>query len=259
MSSSIKLDKDEKGKSIYFTMYKDMIGLTPPYLTPWRIISGTSKSLLIERPTYAIGEPIISTVREVEICLDPKSTCHVFYIAPIGLRDLRTCKCPMDGQNIGPQLDCDEQSTIPHDMLYPATTGGHRDKVSYYEAFLMDFILMGKLIHLGYLMMMHMISYCESMTRVLFYGRFLIRVFKDVELSFTEPPHVEIPPHQAPHAPNHAPWMDMTAQINSLGTCMEEFAIVSDSRFYFMEDRMDQYQVGFTSRFEHLEDCMDEH
>ena len=51
----------------------------------------------------------------------------------------------------------------------------------------------------------------------------------------------------------------MTAQISSLGTCMEEFAIVSDSRFYFMEDRMDRYQVCFTSRFERLEDCMDEH
>ena len=33
---------------------------------------------------------------------------------------------------------------------------------------------------MGYLMMMHMISCCESTTRVLTYGRFLTRVFKDV-------------------------------------------------------------------------------
>ena len=33
---------------------------------------------------------------------------------------------------------------------------------------------------MGYLMMMHMISCCESTTRVLPYDRFLIRVFKDV-------------------------------------------------------------------------------
>ena len=47
---------------------------------------------------------------------------------------------------------------------------------------------------------------------------------------------------------------------------MEGFSIVSDTRFYSIEDRMDQYQVGFTSqfeylqqRFEHIEDRMDQH
>ena len=44
----------------------------------------------------------------------------------------------------------------------------------------MDSIMTGRQIHVGYLMMMHMISCCESMTRVLSYGHFLIRVFKDV-------------------------------------------------------------------------------
>ena len=60
--------------------------------------------------------------------------------------------------------------------------------------------------------------------------------------------------------------MDLFGQISSLGTHIEKFAIVSDTRFYFMEDRMDQYQVGFTSqfeylqqRFEHIEDRMDQH
>ena len=83
---------------------------------------------------------------------------------------------------------------------------------------------------------------------------------------FTEPPHTEIPPHRAPLTPNHAPLMDLFGQISSLGTHIEKFAIVSDTRFYFMEDRMDQYQVGFTSqfeylqqRFEHIEDRMDQH
>ena len=84
--------------------------------------------------------------------------------------------------------------------------------------------------------------------------------------SFTEPPHIEIPPHQAPHTPDHASWMDLSTQINFLGTCMEELAVVSDTWFYSMEDRMDQYQVGFTSQFEHLqqrfeclENRMDQH
>ena len=85
------------------------------------------------------------------------------------------------------------------------------------------------------------------------------------QLSFTKPPHTEIPPHQTPHAPDHAPWMDLSAQISYLDICMEEFAVVSDTWFYSMEDRMDQYQVGFTSQFEylqqifeHIEDHMDQ-
>ena len=35
--------------------------------------------------------------------------------------------------------------------------------------------------------------------------------------SFTELPHTEIP-SQAPHAPDHASWMDLSSQISSLGT-----------------------------------------
>ena len=55
--------------------------------------------------------------------------------------------------------------------------GGHKDEVFYYEAFLIYFILTGRQIHLGYLMMMHMIACCESTTCVIPYGHFLTRVF----------------------------------------------------------------------------------
>ena len=46
--------------------------------------------------------------------------------------------------------------------------------------------------------------------------------------SFLGPPHTKIP-SQAPHAPDHAPWMDLSAQISLLGTRMEELSVVSDS------------------------------
>ena len=58
--------------------------------------------------------------------------------------------------------------------------GGHQDEVSYLESFIVDSIFTRKRIHVGYLMMMHMISYVESTTRVLPYNRFLTQVFKDV-------------------------------------------------------------------------------
>ena len=59
--------------------------------------------------------------------------------------------------------------------------------------------------------------------------------------------------------------MDLSAQISSLDTRIEELVVVSDTQFYSMEDRMDQYQTYFTSsfeylqqRFEHMEDRMDQ-
>ena len=64
--------------------------------------------------------------------------------------------------------------------------------------------------------------------------------------SFIELPHTELP-SQAPHAPDHAPWMDVSAQISSLGTRMEELALVHDTHFYSMEEHMDQYQTSVTS------------
>ena len=71
--------------------------------------------------------------------------------------------------------------------------------------------------------------------------------------AFTKPTHIEIPHPQAPLAPDHALQVDLSVQINSLGTCMEELVVVSDTRFYSMEDRMDQYQASFTSQFEYLQ------
>ena len=59
-------------------------------------------------------------------------------------------------------------------------------------------------------------------------------------------------PSQAPPVPDHDPWMDLSAQISSLGTCMEKLAIVHDSHFYSIEEHLEQYQAGFTSQFEHL-------
>ena len=57
----------------------------------------------------------------------------------------------------------------------------------------MDSILIGQWIHVGYLMMMNMISYIESTTRVLPYGRFLTRVFKDSRVDLSIETNFEAP------------------------------------------------------------------
>ena len=64
--------------------------------------------------------------------------------------------------------------------------------------------------------------------------------------SFTELPHTKLQ-SQAPHVLDHAPWMDVSAQISSLGTHIEELTLVHDTHFYSMVEHIDQYQTGFTS------------
>ncbi|RVW26791.1 hypothetical protein CK203_099719 [Vitis vinifera] len=71
------------------------------------------------------------------------------------------------------------------------------------------------------------------------------------ELSFTagpssQPSFTELPPPPAPHAPDHPPWMDLSTQINSLRTRMEELVVIHDTRFYSMEEHLDQYQTRVT-------------
>ncbi|RVW88445.1 hypothetical protein CK203_043886 [Vitis vinifera] len=248
MSSSIKLDKDEKGKSIDSTMYRGMIEDYQRY-----------KQKFAQR-NVVLGEVSISP------------NCNIS-----GLHmDLVT-------------------------RLYPPLEVLRFNWTQRASAIFLDIALVGlkvyeskvwpivpsfelRKIHLGYLMMMHKISFYESTTHVLPYGSFLTRVFKDVEVDLSRETNFEIrraerptthargqgqvhpgveekaeiremeetSPHQTPHAPDHAPWMDLSAQISSLGTRMEELVVVSDTRFYSMEDHMDQYKTGFTSQFEYM-------
>ena len=140
-----------------------------------------------------MGGPITSIVREVEIQLDSESIYHIFYIAPIGLRvyesQIRPAVLGFEPretiQSICGLLDAYEMgkplahsltviSKVLHHILcfIFLPQGRHQDEVSYYKAFLIDSILTRRQIHLGYLMMMHMIACCESTTRVPPYGRF---------------------------------------------------------------------------------------
>ncbi|WKA08876.1 hypothetical protein VitviT2T_026560 [Vitis vinifera] len=76
--------------------------------------------------------------------------------------------------------------------------------------------------------------------------------------TFIKPLHTKIPPPQTPLASDHAHWMDLSTHISSLGTCMEEPAVVSDTQFYSMEDCMDQYQFEYLKqRIERIEDCLE--
>ncbi|RVW88763.1 hypothetical protein CK203_034671 [Vitis vinifera] len=297
MSSSINFDKDEKGKPIDSTMYRGMIGLKEKELVALvlghSLVSWHSKKQNL----------VVLSMAEAEYILAGESWLPLGHRASAQLSRLN--------RRLVERRDLTSPYLVPWRIINGTNKSllreKHQDEVSYYEAFLMDPILTGRRIHLGYLMMMHMISCCESTTHVLPYSRFFTRVFKDVGVdlsretyfeapnsydtyddlsigqmkfeklegvqfkatffewmvseptyiaepssqpSFIEPPHVEIPPHQVPHAPDHVLWMDLSPQISSRDTSMEEFIV---QRFESMEDRTDQHQATF----EHLQQMIE--
>ena len=156
--------------------------------------------------TYGLGGPIIFTVRDVEIRLSSESICRIFDIPSVGLKGYESKTWPIvsgfepreaiqrmcglvDAQGIG-KPSAHSLTMISRVLQHMICSillpqGRHRDEVSYLEAFFIDSILTGRRIHVGYLMMMHMISCCESTTRVLPYDRFLTRVFKDAEVDLS--------------------------------------------------------------------------
>ncbi|RVW38076.1 hypothetical protein CK203_097278 [Vitis vinifera] len=147
MSSSIKLDKDEKGKSNQLNYERDGCfraqGKRPaepsqPEQTEprrkascddFRVDFSDSGAFFLFMVTYGLGGPIMSTVER-------------------GYSEVvRPCRRLGDGQTIGTQPDHDQPSPSSHDLLHPIATRQHRDEVSYLEAFIVDSILMGRRIH----------------------------------------------------------------------------------------------------------------
>ena len=63
--------------------------------------------------------------------------------------------------------------------------GGHRDEVSYLEAFLVYSIIVGRRLNIGYIIMNHMAACGESKTLILPYGHIMTRVFKAFGIEFT--------------------------------------------------------------------------
>ncbi|KAL6332544.1 hypothetical protein AAG906_008964 [Vitis piasezkii] len=102
MSSSIKLDKDEKGKSIDSTMYRGMIGLWYLKSDSFELIHFSDVDFAgckVERKNssdtcHFLGHSLVSWHR-VEICLDSESIFHIFDIALVGLKVYKSKMWPI--------------------------------------------------------------------------------------------------------------------------------------------------------------------
>ena len=55
-------------------------------VTVSELVFPTLVGAFYSRATYDMGGPITSTIKGIEIRLDPKSICCIFDIAPVGLR-----------------------------------------------------------------------------------------------------------------------------------------------------------------------------
>ena len=185
-----------------------------PVVTVSEPIFPTLVRAFYSRMTYGLGGPIRTTVRGVEIELSPESICRILDVPPVGLRVYEAKAWPTipgfepreaiqrlcglaDAHGMGKPSA--HSLTVPSRVLHHMICsillprGGHRDEVSYYEAFLVDSLLTGRRILVGYVMMRHMMSCCESTTRVLPYGRFLTRVFKDAGVDLSRETEFEAP------------------------------------------------------------------
>ena len=163
-------------------------------VTIFKPIFPTLMRAFYSRVTYGLAGPVMSTVRGVEIRLSPESIYRILDIPSIGLRVYESKVWPTmpgfepreaiqrlcgltDAQGMGKPSthSLTVSSRVLHHMICSILLprGGHRDEVSYFEAFIVDLIMTGRRIHVRYLMMMHMISCVENTTRVLPYGSFL--------------------------------------------------------------------------------------
>ncbi|RVW71869.1 hypothetical protein CK203_058427 [Vitis vinifera] len=158
-----------------------------PVVTVYEPIFPTLVRAFYSRMTYGLGGPIRTTVRGVEIELSPESICRIL--------DVPRWSSNAHGMGKPSAHSLTVPSRVLHHMICSILLprGGHRDEVSYYEAFLVDSLLTGRRIHVGYVMMRHMMSCCESTTRVLPYGRFLTRVFKDAGVDLSRETEFEAP------------------------------------------------------------------
>ena len=185
-----------------------------PLVTISEPIFPTLVRAFYSRVTFGHGGPITSTVRGVQIHLDPESICRILDIPPGGLRvydaktwptvpgfDPREAIQRIRGLADAPGLGKPSAHSLTvtcrvlHHMIayILLPRGGHRDEVSYLEAFLIDSIMTGRRIDVGYVMMMHMMACCERPKRILPYGRFMTRVFKDAGVDLSKEQEVEAP------------------------------------------------------------------
>ncbi|KAL6319123.1 hypothetical protein AAG906_011202 [Vitis piasezkii] len=306
MSSSIKLDKDEKGKPIDSTMYRGMIGsllyLTSSrpdimYSEDWRlgfwILAAFSSShvshsifshfthsllplghrasaqlshlswkhtksgdyfgadfpyfgaIILFEATYGIGDPIISTVRGVEIHLDLESICRIFNITdPLGVLDDDAHDLMLREHDLHtplwllPHQSTDFEAPSAYDMYGDQSMGRMKFEKAPDGSWGQAYPRVEEEAKIremeGGVNLQNDVQFEVTFSKLMM-SESTYTTSPSIQPTFTKPLHTKIPPPQTLLTPDHDPLIDLSAHISSLGTHMEELAV----RIERIEDRLE--------------------
>ncbi|KAH9763010.1 hypothetical protein KPL70_001029 [Citrus sinensis] len=215
MSTTIKLDKDEKGKEVDIKTYRGMIG-SLLYLTASRpdimfsvCLCARFQSCPKESHMLAVKcifRYLIGTInlglwypRGTHIDLtcysdadfagkppDIDDYVHVDAVRNICRRsDLSVEDCTIHFHTQCLCLQTRFLLRIIQSIVLPRS--GHLDEVSHMDVAMIDYILRGRLVDLGYSIIRTMLSIHALITRSLPYGHFITRILKFFEVPILEP------------------------------------------------------------------------
>ncbi|KAH9801446.1 hypothetical protein KPL71_001040 [Citrus sinensis] len=196
MSTTIKLDKDEKGKEVDIKTYRGMIG-SLLYLTASRpdimfsvCLCARFQSCPKESHMLAVKCIFRYLIGTINLGLwkppDIDDYVHVDAVRNICRRsDLSVEVCTIHFRTQCLCLQTRFLLRIIQSIVLPRS--GHLDEVSHMDVAMIDYILRGRLVDLGYSIIRTMLSIPALITRSLPYGHFITRILKFFEVPILEP------------------------------------------------------------------------
>ncbi|RVW20890.1 hypothetical protein CK203_113691 [Vitis vinifera] len=262
MSSSIKLDKDKKGKHPAEPSQPGGTLKTRFDTTLFSFVEDYQryKQHFAQRqvvPERNINFPQLQHFRfdglftrmEELIRLDSESICRIFDTAPVGLKFGGIYGLPNTHKMSKPSAhsltDVDVYLSRETDFESPSTYDTYDDQSmgrmkfekalngSWFEATFSESMLSEPTFTTG---PSTQPSYTEPSSGP----------------TFAEPTHTKIPPPQAPLTPDHAPWMNLSTRISSLGTRMEELVVASLHSFSIANRGLSVLRIAWSVQHEEM-------
>ncbi|KAH9704714.1 hypothetical protein KPL70_011578 [Citrus sinensis] len=211
MSTTIKLNKDEKGKEVDIKTYRD-VGWLNALVFKENVYPDLVKVFYSNMDFFAEKENrVITTIGGVLIEFDDSELNSILGTSVDGLEIFSPRKPPdiddyvyIDAvKNICRRIDLSDKDCTIHfrtqclclqtqillriiqSIVLPRS--GHLDEVSHMDVALIDYILRHRPVDLGYTIIRNMLSIPKLITRSLPYGHFITRILKYFDVPIQEP------------------------------------------------------------------------
>ena len=157
---------------------------------------------------------IKSSVKGIEIEINGDKICEILRIPPVGACVYDTKMWPqlegfIPSQAVSRLCGRDDASSFTKPNVVGMTMfsrilhnivghcflprGSHRDEVSYMEAFVIDSIRKERQLHIGHIIIQHMITCCKKKGKILPYGLIVTLVFQAMGINLSRKPDYEKP------------------------------------------------------------------